>query len=162
MEIYGMEVNGIKNVDDWPYPWALNDAGTDWLKRRSIGPSLCLMLSVRHKPIMEAVIKGKGKSASLLRRLWCRTVTQATSLWVLMHFLFVFVAYSVQDGSKYIGMLFPVANRLSSVNKCLKRKTVSVNTTSAPSAPSATSLCWLPPPPPVLPRAYTVCIESLK
>jgi len=26
-----MEVTGIKDVGDWPYPWALDDTGIDWL-----------------------------------------------------------------------------------------------------------------------------------
>jgi len=73
-------------VGDWPYPWALDDTGIDWMKRWSIGPSLCLMLSVRQTTSDKGwwwqsqlwKQSGKGKSASLLRRLWCRTVSNAS------------------------------------------------------------------------------------
>ena len=41
-----MKVTGVKDVSNWPYPRALNDTSSDWLKGRPVGPSLSLMLSI--------------------------------------------------------------------------------------------------------------------
>ena len=119
-----MEVTGIKDVGDWPYPWALNDTGIDWLKWRSIGLSLCLMLSVRQivniqlwkqsgkrksaKPISllvmlagESKMKNKKPSCRSDSRPYCRT----TDYLVIININIIIIAkYHPQLFSRYCAL----------------------------------------------------------